>query len=402
MKTRIEVPAPAVSGKKTRVALVAPLPPPAGGIARWTEGLLKFAMSDPSVEIVIIDNAARYRPIWNLSTLRRIVGGTLHGIALLGKFGRTLLTKNPDVVHITTSGSLGLLRDLVFISLARAMGIPVVLHMRGGRLPRAIAAGNWEAKLARAAFHLAGSGIVLDAESEKAIRSLAPRCSVRIVENPAWNLAEPPARTSPGCSSNTIVFAGWVIPAKGVRELVLACCSMVDLDFRLDLIGPVAQAFREELLALAKPKGNGEWLTIHGELAAEETLARIAAGAFLVLPSYTEGCPNVVLEAMMLNKAVVATPVGAVPALLAFASEQERCGVQVAVRDPLDLAEAIKLLIRNPATARELGQRARARVEKLFSPQVIYPRYRSIWEHLALAGHTKSDAGSPETMRIEV
>jgi glycosyltransferase involved in cell wall biosynthesis len=382
------------SSDNTLVVLIAPLPPPAGGIARWTEGLLQFAAGDPFVEIVVIDSAARYRPIWNLSVLWRIVGGTVHGIALFSRVSRILLARNPDVVHITTSGSFGMLRDLLFISLARAMGIPAVLHMRGGRPPQAVAANHWEAKLARVTFRLAGSAIVLDAASEKAIRSQTHECSVSIIENPAWKLVAAPGGTNHDVSSRTIVFAGWVIPAKGIRELVLACRDLEDHGFRLDLIGPVEQAFKRELMSLAESKEKGEWLTIHGELAAEETLARIANGAFLVLPSYTEGCPNVVLEAMMLGKAVIATPVGAIPNLLAFGSEDQRCGVQVAVRDSGSLAEAIKFLLRNPGTARALGERARARVEAMFSPQVIYPRYRTIWERLAATRHAESNAGN--------
>jgi glycosyltransferase involved in cell wall biosynthesis len=199
------------------------------------------------------------------------------------------------------------------------------------------------------------------------------------VPNPFWKIADAPARPVFAGDAKIIVFVGWVIPDKGVRELVLACRDILDFELRLDLIGPVKEGFREELRALAFDRGNGQWMNMPGQVEGEEALARIANGFLVVLPSYTEGCPNVVLEAMMLGKPVVATPVGAIPEMLSFTG-LEPCGICVPVRNVDALRTAIRSLLKQPDYALELGRRGRERVARDYSPEIVYARYKSIWE----------------------
>jgi len=54
-----------------------------------------------------------------------------------------------------------------------------------------------------------------------------------------------------------------------------------------------------------------------------------------ILPSYTEGFPNVILEAMALGKPIIATSVGAIPEILS-----EECGVVMKPRDQRDIEQA--------------------------------------------------------------
>ena len=362
-----------------RILLVAPLPPPPGGIGRWTQGLLQFASDDSAVEIVLVCSTPRFRSVWNLALTARIFGGLIHGTGLFARFASRLLSERIDVVHITTSCSLGTFRDIALSVFARFLGRPVVLHIRNGRLPAAVTSQNWETTLIKIVCRLAKSVIVLDAASGEALRSLVPGRSVFVVPNPAWKIADAPATPLLAGDPKVIVFAGWLIPDKGVRELVLACRDILDFEFRLDLIGPVKEGFREELRALACGRGDGKWMNMLGQVEGEEVLARIASGFLLALPSYTEGCPNVILEAMMLGKPVVATPVGAIPDMLSLAGV-EPCGICVPVRNVDALRIAIRSLLKQPDYAMELGRRGRERVAREYSPKAVYARYKSIWE----------------------
>jgi glycosyltransferase involved in cell wall biosynthesis len=225
--------------------------------------------------------------------------------------------------------------------------------------------------------------IVLDSASASTLRSLLSGCSVSVIPNPAWKFAEVPATPVDDGEGKVIVFVGWVIPSKGIRELVLACSDIRDTEFRLDLIGPVEEEFRKELQALAGARDDGEWLTISGHVESEEALARMARGFAVVLPSYTEGFPNAVLEAMMLGKPVIATPVGAIPQMLSNRGA-EPCGICVPVGDVDALRIAIQSLLKQPAYAQELGRRGRERVAREYSPLAVYSQYKSIWNNSAL------------------
>jgi glycosyltransferase involved in cell wall biosynthesis len=372
-----------------RIALVAPLSPPPGGISTWTDGLLRFALQDPDVKIVHVDSAVRYRAVANLTLAMRAIGGFVHAVALFGKYAKALLFAHIDVAHICVSGSLGAHRDLVLAAFTRFWGIPLVVHLRFGRVPELVASENWEAALIRGICRLATDVIVLDSASAESLRRLVPGCSVSVIPNPAWKVDKVRVAAVDGGEAKVIVFAGHVVPSKGVRELVLACRDIEDSEFRLDVIGPVMEGFREELQALACTRADGAWLNISGAIDGSEVLGRIACGFAVVLPSYTEGFPNAVLEAMMLGRPVVATPVGAIPQMLSFGGTKP-CGISVPVGDTDALRIAIQSLLKQPSYALELGRHGRERVVRAYSPRAVYLQYKSIWDKSAARTRSSS------------
>jgi glycosyltransferase involved in cell wall biosynthesis len=80
------------------------------------------------------------------------------------------------------------------------------------------------------------------------------------------------------------------------------------------------------------------------------------------LPSWSEGLPLVVLEAMALARPVVATPVGGTPE----AVQDGSTGLLVPPRDPKALAAALQRLVDDPALRRRLGEEGRRRVVAKF------------------------------------
>jgi glycosyltransferase involved in cell wall biosynthesis len=66
----------------------------------------------------------------------------------------------------------------------------------------------------------------------------------------------------------------------------------------------------------------------------------MAAADLVTLPSYMEGCPNVVLEALACGRPVVSTNVGGIPEIMSDA-----CGRLVPPREPAALAQAIRSVL---------------------------------------------------------
>lgn len=87
----------------------------------------------------------------------------------------------------------------------------------------------------------------------------------------------------------------------------------------------------------------------------------------VVLPSLSEGCPNVVLEAMACGTPVIASRVGAVPDII----ENDRTGVIVEPKDVEGLKWALARLMEDQEFARKMGEQGRKRVEKEFTWDVI-------------------------------
>jgi glycosyltransferase involved in cell wall biosynthesis len=367
-----------------RIALVAPLSPPSGGIATWTEGMLAFTRQDFETELVLVDTAVRYGSLGKLRSntrsalAMRILCGPFAAASIVVRFALALLWRRCRVAHICTSASLGMLRDLVMVAFARLLHVRVVLHMHLGWVPRIMASHNWEASLIARTSRLAGRVIVLDEASAECLRAAVSGCDVVVIPNPAWNCAGIEMTVPDTACDRTIVFVGHVVPSKGVRELVKACAGIPEASLRLQLIGPVEPAFRAELFELAQAKAAGDWIEIAGPLGNQEATRRVRSALALALPSHWEGFPYVVLEAMMCGKPVISTPVGAVSSMLAV-NESEPCGICVPVGEVDSLRRAIERLLRNPAYAHELGRRGRERVLREYSPASVYTKYQEAW-----------------------
>jgi glycosyltransferase involved in cell wall biosynthesis len=89
-----------------------------------------------------------------------------------------------------------------------------------------------------------------------------------------------------------------------------------------------------------------------------------AALDLVVIPSLSEGLPNVLLEAMLFGKAVVTTAVGGVPEVL----QDNSCGVMVPPGNSAELAQAMIKLAGNPEYRKQLGQNGQRVIHEGFSP----------------------------------
>ena len=87
-----------------------------------------------------------------------------------------------------------------------------------------------------------------------------------------------------------------------------------------------------------------------------------------VLPSLTEGTPNVIIEAMAHEKPIIATAVGGVPDLV-----PEDVGILVPPDDNQALAAAIARMAADSEMRRRMGAAARRKYEQLFTPEVVLP-----------------------------
>jgi len=266
--------------------------------------------------------------------------------------------------------------NVVAVPAARLAGIPIVVSRRD--------LADWrpakERHLLRAACRLADRVLVNATPiAELAAREGAPRERIRVVPNgidvsgfDAATLAAPdPPLPPPTPDRTTIAVMGHMDrPHKGHADLLRAAARLrrpVTWWFLSD--GPLRGALEAQAAELGI---SAHFLGRRSDVPA--ILARVDA---LVHPSWTEGFPNAVLEAMCAGLPVVATRVGGVPELLGDA------GWLVPPRDPAALAAAIDELCADPAGARATGARARARVEACFSASRMLSDVLAIYAELA-------------------
>jgi glycosyltransferase involved in cell wall biosynthesis len=104
-------------------------------------------------------------------------------------------------------------------------------------------------------------------------------------------------------------------------------------------------------------------------------------------PSWAEGFPNAVLEAMCAARPVVATRVGGIPEVMRDGEH----GLLVAPRRPAELASALERLLTNPLAAHVMGLHGRQFVEREFSLDRMCARMTALYDRLVGERHGHSD-----------
>ncbi len=343
------------------------MPPPYGGVANWVLLLQKYESQHPDLRIDYVNTAPSWRAVDDLAAWKRVVGG---GLQLARDYLHILriFRDRPDVVHLNTSASYGVVRDIAVLWTARCRKIPTVYHLRFGRVAQIAQQNRLEWRVFRRALRLSTVVIALDQGTADTVQKQVPDTQVVRIPN-AFDPGDLPVVLEPQISS-TVLFLGWVIPTKGVTELVDAWAELDSSGWRCVIAGPGSQEYREDLLHRFAPR-NLEFL---GEQPHEAALALLAASAISVLPSYSEGFPNSVLEAMALGKAIVATEVGAIPEMLSG-----DCGLLVPPQDSESLRLALEELMADEALRQEMGLRAQARASEEYGMDTVFRKLVQTW-----------------------
>lgn len=181
--------------------------------------------------------------------------------------------------------------------------------------------------------------------------------------------------------SPLVGHVGRLCEVKGQRELVEAAARLVlrGSDLRVVFVGKDLEtggAFQRELEARASRLGISDRIVFAGY--RHDVPAVLAELDLLALPSWIEGLPLVVLEAMALGKPVVATPVGGT----AEAVVDGETGLLVPPGDVAVLADSIEAVLADPARARRLGSAGARRVRERFSDEQMVSEVLRVYDEV--------------------
>ena len=176
---------------------------------------------------------------------------------------------------------------------------------------------------------------------------------------------------------NFIGYIGRFTEEKGIMNFVKAIPLIFkkrkDLEFLIGGDGPLFDEIKKEL----KNSGLNDKVELTGWIPHEELRDYLNELKLVVLPSYTEGLPTLMLEAMACRTPVLATPVGAIPDII----KDEETGFILENNNPECIAENIERVL-NYSNLDEITENARRLVEKEFTYEAAVERYREILENV--------------------
>jgi glycosyltransferase involved in cell wall biosynthesis len=166
-----------------------------------------------------------------------------------------------------------------------------------------------------------------------------------------------PLVVRPLADPRKLLYCGRLDIRKGLRELLeaLAVLNQQGPRFHLDILGAAGEPAFSELRDLADGLGIGDQISWHGLVSYGPGLFEYYRQAdALILPSYSEGFPHVIWEAMANCCPVIATSVGGIPALI----QHEEHALLVPPKEVESIVMAVRRLFADEATRRRLIEQA--------------------------------------------
>jgi glycosyltransferase involved in cell wall biosynthesis len=335
------------------IYLAGPCTPLGGGMLKVSEYLVQHAASHGGCGFRLLETRGGGRAfasaLYVLRAMCAIAAGRVTG-RLAG-------------VHVNSAERLSLLRKAIILAWCRLLDVPTVLHSHAAELPASYASLPPLARaLVRIAFGLPSACIALGQNAADFMAGelhVSPG-KVRIVPN---GVPEPAlARAERSGDTFRLLFVGNLSERKGVTDLLQALASPALGRLRVELTlaggGPV-EHYREQALRL----GVGERTRFTGWASKEALERELAQADALVLPSYNEGLPLAILEALAQRVPVICTPVGEIPNYLTHGEN----ALIVPRGAPEAIAAAVATLVEYPALGATLAQAGRRLYEERFS-----------------------------------
>lgn len=351
-----------------------------GGINMWAHNILSYReLIASDVDLIPVSLDRRNYISVGTNIFKRIYFGVKELSFSIKKAEKIMCSDKIDVIHICTSASLSLIKDIILLRSAKKKKKKSTLHLHFGRVPQLIEQNNWEWFLLKKALLLSTVVVTMDMHSYNALRNLGYD-NVEYCPNPlSLEIINQIEKDKEDVKRipNKFLFVGHVIPTKGVYELVEACKNFEDIE--LDIIGKVEETVEQELTMSAKKGNNSDWIHFLGEIPHSEVIKHLLSASIFVFPSYTEGFPNVILEAMACGIPIVATTVGAIPEMLDMQNGNDN-GICIEPKNVEALTNGIQIFITDKEYAQKCALNAQKRVNELYAVPVVWNRLTDIWK----------------------
>lgn len=373
---------------RKKIQILGPLPPTVGGITTLIEGILDSDISR-KYDLSLFDTQrptyGLYKDVWDYTLLLRLgftnlIKSALWTFSHLITFPFTIMKKRPDIVHINTASYWAFWENAIYVLTSKILNRKVILHIHGGGFEDFYASSNIFFKfLLKETLMFSDKIVVLSLSWKSLIKSIVPDSKVSIIEN-FVNFPSNVAFKKPIASKKNFVVlfvGGPGAKLKGLFDVVDAA-SIVTKKVKDVLFVLLACSGVKDLRKICQAKGLGSNVKILGYRYGSDKAKVFFRSDIFILPSYAEGLPITMLEAMATGLPVIATPTGAIPDIIKVGMN----GFLVKVGDYSSLAERILFLKNAPALRMQMAENNFQMVRENFEKTVIIRKLDTVYSDL--------------------
>lgn len=291
------------------------------------------------------------------------------------------LTCGRGLVHIHSSSGPSFLRKALFLLIGKAFGCRVIFQIHsGGFLDYYQSRGPTMKFFIRQVLRRSDRIVVLTASWKKKIGELVGSGTrISVVGNPIdTSKYHPFPRDSRSNGQLHLLFLGALIKNKGVYDILdcLARLQQQGLNMRLTLAGDRELA---KVRLHAQQSGVEDLIDLPGWVSEATKLELLRNSDLLLLPSYKEGLPLCVLEAMAVGLPVVCSHAGGLADLVGHAEN----GFIIAPGDVQKMAKYIATLAQDTLLREQMGSRNAKKIRDGYSVPAVAKQIGDLYHELS-------------------
>lgn len=314
---------------RTKIIIIGPLPPPTGGMATSMEQILSLNL-----------NGYKYIPLntaKSKSIKSNMIFKILNVLYLYCKLIYLLIRNDVKIAHIHTASYGNYWQNSGYILISRIFKIKIIMHMHGGDFE------NFYNKKRRQYlikyFLNSCNAIIALSNRWKTTYSKITTTKIYVLSNMiSLNDIKPFKKNFD--DDLKVLFMGQISMKKGAYDLLDVIKMLKHKNIKFIFMGPYED--KAKFLSIIAKNNIQDNCDILGELYGRKKSKYLQKAHILILPSYIEGLPYAILEAMSYGLAIISTNVGAIPEIV-----NKKSGFLVKPGDKHNISKLIKNLNRN-------------------------------------------------------
>ena len=369
----------ALQAAHINVHVLCPVPWVPPGLARFRKQWRAYA--DAAVDTAALDGVPVTRvPYFTPPHPLHFIGAWTMAGALQREWAHQLADCNCDLIHAHTITPDGYAAGRI----GKKLGLPVICSARGSEIHTTPNESKVLRRLTRRALANADGLIAVSSALADTMWALAPhRVRPEVIYNGVADCFHPPTDKAAAKAALHLPPTTWVVLFvgrceldKGTAELINAFAQLNARDARLVIVGDGGA--RHQLAALALAGGISDRVLFAGEVPHGNITRFLHAADVFVLPTYAEGMPNALLEAMATGLPCIATKVGGIPEAIT----DHWNGILVSPKRAAEITHALREIKSLPHIAAMLGRHATQTVAKKFSWSANAARHLTCYQQL--------------------
>lgn len=276
---------------------------PSGGLAQVMANYAEFVFGREHFDCIV-----------NSTTGSKIQKFTIAFSSLVRFLYKLTINPSPKIIHIHTASYNSFKRSVVFGRIAKLFNKKLVYHIHGGGFKDYYSSDP--VKITNALMQ-ADCIIVLSQSWHDFFSSILPQKKIAVINN----LIPYPEGTSISETKNisypiNLLFLGKICKEKGIYDLLdVLSHDKTKFEHKIHLhIGGNGET--NELIQTIQEKNLGDMVTFHGWVHKNEKIRLFNHCSYYILPSYTEGLPLSIIEAMSYGLPIISTQVGGIPEII--------------------------------------------------------------------------------------